>query len=126
MEKRNSHIEGAVKRQNRRRLLKRGVALMSAVVMLFTINTLKRPASTLERIPMCGFEYEHIHGPECFDADGMLICQLHEHTDACYQQQPVKEPQAEAVEGDVDEVEFDLGGEAPEQVEEPVEVELPA
>ena len=38
MEKRNSHIEGAVKRQNRRRLLKRGVALMSAVVMLFTIT----------------------------------------------------------------------------------------
>lgn len=56
MEKRNSHIEGAVRRQNRRRLLKRAIALLSAFVLVFTVNTLKRPASTLERIPMCGFE----------------------------------------------------------------------
>ena len=38
----------------------------------------------------------------------------------------MKEAQAEAVEGDVDEVEFDLGGDAPEQVEEAVETEQPA
>ena len=77
-----NRMEMLVKRGNRRRLLKRAVALMSAVVMLFTVNTLKRTATTLERIPMCGFEYEHTHVPECFDELGNLICGLHEHTDA--------------------------------------------
>ena len=56
--------------------------------MLFTMNTLKRNADTLERIAMCGYA-EHVHSASCFSGD-VLVCGMEEHihTDACYQESP--------------------------------------
>jgi len=72
-----------------KRIIKRSVALLCAAVMLFTMNTLKRNANTLEHIPMCGYA-EHVHSASCFSGD-VLVCEMteHVHTDACYQEQPI-------------------------------------
>ncbi len=96
-------LENFVKRSRRRRIMKRGLALLSALVVLCTMNTLKRAAVAIEHIPTCGYEYEHVHTAECFDEQGALICPLHEHTDACYQETP----DTGAI---LEQQEFDLGG----------------
>ena len=85
----DNQIREFSKRNNRKRMLKRMVCLLCVVVLLFTMNTLKRSANTLERIPMCGL-IEHIHGSGCYNDAGELVCGLpeHEHNDACYQQSP--------------------------------------
>ena len=85
----DNQIREFSKRNNRKRMLKRAVCLLCVVVLLFTMNTLKRSANTLERIPMCGL-IEHIHGSGCYNDAGELVCGLpeHEHNDACYQQSP--------------------------------------
>ena len=69
----------------RRKLLKRGVAFLCALVLLLTMNTLKRDADTLERIPTCDIE-AHVHDAACYDETGALTCGLEEHihTDACF------------------------------------------
>ena len=69
--------------------LRRAVALMSAVVMFFTMNSLKMQADTLERVATCG-QIQHLHDESCYDRSGGLTCGLEEHlhTDACYQQRP--------------------------------------
>ena len=74
---------------SRKRLLKRAVSLLCVVVLLFTMNTLKRNANTLERIPTCGLA-EHSHSSACYNKAGKLVCgmQEHVHTDACYQEAP--------------------------------------
>ena len=89
-------IKEMSKKRTWKRIFKRGVSLLCAVVMLFTMNTLKRNADTLERIAMCGYA-EHVHSESCFVGD-VLSCGMteHIHTDACYQQTPVK-PGEEAV-----------------------------
>ena len=94
---RNSEIREITRRRTRRNLLKRSLALLCAVVLLFTMNTLKRNANTLERIPTCGLA-EHMHTEACY-ADGELVCGLqeHVHTDACYQQAPPSGGKAEVV-----------------------------
>ena len=76
---------------SRKRLLKRAVSLLCVVVLLFTMNTLKRNANTLERIPTCGLA-EHSHSSACYNKAGKLVCgmQEHVHTDACYQEAPKK------------------------------------
>ncbi len=84
-------IERLAKKNRRRRLLKRGLALLSAVVLLVTANTLKRKVVAMEHRPTCGWDYEHVHDEACFDEAGNLICSLHEHTDACFQEAPVPE-----------------------------------
>ena len=113
--------ESMLSATKRRGRLRRAIALLSAFVMLFTMNSLKFSADTLERIPMCGYEYDHVHGPECFDENGLLTCALHEHTDACYQERPVH-VEATEVEAPVEEVEAELGGEAaPAPEEQPSE-----
>ena len=73
----------------RKRLLKRVVALLSVVVMLFTVNSLKLRANTLSRVPACGLK-KHTHNAKCYDGNGNLICGKveHQHTDACYQVAP--------------------------------------
>ena len=76
-------------------MLRRGLAALCAVVMLLTYNAIRFEADTLERVAMCGFEYDLVHDESCYDADGNLTCELHEHTDACYQQRPVHEVPAE-------------------------------
>ena len=86
-------LESLKKKNSRRRLLKRALALLSAVVLLFTMNVLKRAAVAIEHKPTCEFEYDHIHTDACYDADGLLTCGLHEHTDACYQETPESVPE---------------------------------
>ena len=73
----------------RKRLLKRVVAFLSIVVLLFTVNSLKLTANTLSRVPACGLK-KHIHKAKCYDGNGNLICGKveHQHTDACYQVAP--------------------------------------
>ena len=99
------------KKNSRRRLLKRVAALMCTVVLLITMNGLKRNANTLERIPSCGMR-EHQHSSDCYDSSGALVCGKteHVHTDACYQGGPSDADRtdylkisADAVEGFVDE-----------------------
>ncbi len=115
-----SQAETFVRNQRVRKYLRRAVALLSAVVILFTVNTLKRNANTLERIATCGYE-EHTHDETCYDDSGALICGLeeHVHTDACFQAAPVYEEEeldlADVTEDDGEEPE-DL-----EPVEEPEE-----
>ena len=84
----DKQIREISKKRTWKRILKRSVALLCAVVMLFTMNTLKRNADTLERIAMCGYT-EHVHTASCFSGD-VLVCGMeeHVHTDACYQESP--------------------------------------
>ena len=84
----DKQIRDISKKRTWKRILKRSVALLCAVVMLFTMNTLKRNADTLERIAMCGYA-EHVHSASCFSGD-VLVCGMEEHihTDACYQESP--------------------------------------
>ncbi len=84
----DKQIRDISKKRTWKRILKRSVALLCAVVMLFTMNTLKRNADTLEHIPMCGYA-EHVHSASCFSGD-VLVCGMeeHVHTDACYQESP--------------------------------------
>ncbi|MBQ8087353.1 MAG: hypothetical protein IJ234_02915 [Clostridia bacterium] len=70
-----------------KRIMRRVLAMLSVVVLLFTFNTFKYSAITLERTPTCGYP-DHVHGEDCYNEDGVLICARHEHTDACYQQTP--------------------------------------
>jgi len=84
---RNRFIEDLLKKTRQKRLLKRVIAGLSVIVIFVTFNTFKYNAMTLERTSMCGYE-DHEHGPECFDAEGGLICELHAHTDACFQEAP--------------------------------------
>ena len=131
MDRRNNQkIERIIRRNSRRAMLRRGLALLCAVVLLVTMNSLKLFADTLERIPMCGYDYDHVHAEECFDAEGALICGLHEHTDACYQQRPVhtEAPADEAEFEDEalpEEVELSLD-DVPSEEELPMEADLPA
>ena len=83
--------ERAVRKAGRKRMRKRCVALLSAFILLFTMNLVKLPADTLERIATCGLA-EHAHTDACYDDAGDLTCGLaeHVHTDACYQTRPLK------------------------------------
>ncbi len=76
-------------RRKRHTARRRTIALLCVIVLLCTMNTLKRSANTLERIPMCGYAVEHVHSSDCYAGD-VLVCGLaeHVHTDACYQQSP--------------------------------------
>ena len=89
----------------RKKLLKKAVALLSVVVLLFTINSLKLMADTLSRVPACHLK-EHVHSSKCFDADGNLVCGKteHTHTDACYQQRPDEQAMADFLEVEADNV----------------------
>ena len=83
-------VRGYMKRGKLRRI----IAILSAFVLLFTLNSLKFRADTLQRIAMCGLE-EHTHTEACYNEAGELVCGRteHEHTDACYQQRPVQQPE---------------------------------
>ena len=89
MKKLNNPTENFVSRRINQRRVRRWVALLSALVLFLTVNTLKLEADTLERIATCGIE-QHVHDESCYDASGALICGLaeHAHTDACFQQRP--------------------------------------
>ena len=80
-------VRGYMKRGKLRRI----IAILSAFVLLFTLNSLKFKADTLQRIATCGLE-EHTHTEACYNEAGELVCGRteHIHTDACYQQRPVQ------------------------------------
>jgi hypothetical protein len=80
-------VRGYMKRGKLRRI----IAILSAFVLLFTLNSLKFKADTLQRIATRGLE-EHTHTEACYNEAGELVCGRteHEHTDACYQQRPVQ------------------------------------
>ena len=82
-------ISAITKKYSRRMLMKRSIALLCCVMLVFTMNTLKRSADTLERVPMCRME-AHVHSEGCYGDTGELICAIpeHVHTDACFQQRP--------------------------------------
>ena len=85
----NNTLKSVVNKARQRRYIKRGLALLCVFVLLFTMNTLKRNANTLERVPMCGYAEEHVHMPECYDGDALVCGRAeHIHTDACYQEVP--------------------------------------
>ncbi len=90
--------ENFIRERKRHTRLRRTIALLCAIVMLLTMNSLKMNADTLEHIPGCGLE-EHRHTLECYP----LICPLaeaepqyevhraftgdlrpHVHTEDCY------------------------------------------
>ena len=91
-----------LKKIKRRRILRRVIAMLSVVMILMTMNTLKKQADTLEHFATCGL-VEHTHDVACYDDSGVQICGLeeHVHTDACFQQRPISEP--------VQEIEVALG-----------------
>lgn len=112
----NNPLISVINNAKRRRFIKRGLALLCALVLVFTMNTLKRDANTLERIPMCGYAGEHVHTPDCYDGD-TLVCGLaeHIHTDACYQEGPnsvddmdVQLADAPVVDPDMEDVDLSL------------------
>ena len=86
----NHKIIDIALKNRRKKWLKRVVALLCVLVMLFTMNTLKLRANTLMRRPTCGLK-EHRHTQKCYDGDGNLTCGKieHRHSDACYQESPV-------------------------------------
>ena len=85
----NNFVRDIASKAKRKRVLKRLIALLSAVVVLFTFNTFKMTAVTMERIASCGYP-DHAHSVEagCYDAEGNLVCGRHVHTDACFQSAP--------------------------------------
>ena len=85
----NKTIDNILQAMKRRRTWRRIVSILSAIVLLITVNQVTFLADTLARIPTCGIE-EHIHDVECYNEFGDLVCNLdeHVHTDACYQERP--------------------------------------
>ena len=65
--------ESFIRERKRHTWLRRAIALLCAVVMLLTMNSLKMNADTLEHIPGCGLE-EHRHTLACYP----LVCPLAE------------------------------------------------
>ena len=96
-------------RRRHRKGWQRVVTAMTAIVVFCTTYALILPAITQERKPTCGIEAHeheaacyreaekilscaaqiHIHGPECLDAQGFVICSnaqylVHSHEASCY------------------------------------------
>ena len=127
----NNDLSSILQKARARRMRRRVMAILSAVVLLVTSNQFKQLADTLERYPTCGME-EHLHTAVCFDDAGDVICGQteHVHTDACYQDSPHADDsesieqelfeetiEAPAVEAPVEELEdFDLVPDAEEAV----------
>lgn len=96
-------------RRRHKKVWQRVVTAMAAIVVFCTTYALILPAITQERKPTCGMEEHeheeacyremekilscavqvHIHGPECLDDQGLVICGndqylIHSHEDHCY------------------------------------------
>ena len=87
----NGSISAVIKRSRKQFRLRRVLAFLSAVVMFFTMGTLRHTANMLERIPTCGL-MEHQHDGSCLNEYLQVTCGMdeHIHTDACYQVAPVE------------------------------------
>ena len=81
--------EQIIAKANKARTRRRVVAMLSVVVLLFTMNRTTFLADALVGEPKCGLE-EHVHDDFCFDEDGALNCGMdeHVHTDDCYGVEP--------------------------------------
>ena len=86
----NGSISAVLKRFRKQVRFRRVLAFLSAVVVFFTMGTLRHDANTLERIPTCGL-MEHQHDGSCLDEYLQVTCGMdeHIHTDACYTPMPV-------------------------------------
>lgn len=87
-------FQGIFAQYSGRTARRKTIAILSVIVVLFTMNTLTFDALTLERHASCGTP-EHEHTEVCYDEDNQTICSIedHSHTDACFQQKPVKPAQ---------------------------------
>ena len=71
-----------LKRKKRKKIWKRILSVLMCVVVFCATYMLILPAITKENKPFCGLE-EHIHEAGCYRE--VLVCQVHVHTDACYE-----------------------------------------
>ena len=62
-----------VSRRRRSSRRKRISVILACGVLIATVSALVLPAITMEQQPICGLE-EHIHGPECYREERVLIC----------------------------------------------------
>ena len=97
----------------------------TAIVLLFTVNTMKREADTLQRIPTCGYP-DHIHTEACLDMHGHLDCKIHVHTDACYQERPKKHAPVETIGHAMEVIHEDDGTEILRMAVDPADSAVPA
>lgn len=87
MERRTRQREKAlIRARKKKKIWKKAVSAMAAVVVFCTVYALILPAITLSSQPICGLE-EHVHTEECYEEKTVrkLACNVeaHEHTDAC-------------------------------------------
>lgn len=87
MERRTRQREKAlIQARKKKKIWKKAVSAMAAVVVFCTVYALILPAITLSSQPICGLE-EHVHTEECYEEKTVrkLACNVeaHEHTDAC-------------------------------------------
>ncbi|MBQ8088297.1 MAG: PT domain-containing protein, partial [Clostridia bacterium] len=101
-------LEKSLSAARRKRLIKRWVAMLSVLVLIATMNQLKLLADTLERVPDCGYEYDHEHDENCYNEDGELTCALHVHTAACFQTRPERTEEEEIAEAPNDDAPDDV------------------
>ncbi|MBQ8972374.1 MAG: hypothetical protein IJ074_04765, partial [Clostridia bacterium] len=66
--------EKLLRQYRRNGWIRRSIAFLSAVVILFTMSTLRMDAVTLSRIPTCGYP-DHTHSEECYK---IKTCELEE------------------------------------------------
>ena len=66
--------EKLLRQYRRNGWIRRSIAFLSAVVILFTMSTLRMDAVTLSRIPTCGYP-DHTHTEECYK---IKTCELEE------------------------------------------------
>lgn len=89
MKRMDNMLTRLIEINNRKRVLRRALSVLCAITVLFTANTLKLNADSLEHLPTCGI-MEHVHDETCLNEAGEYACGLEEHlhTDACYQERP--------------------------------------
>ena len=80
-------VEKLVKRIKRKKLMRCGLSILCVLVAFLTYHELRFKADTLERVASCGYP-DHEHVESCYSDEGVLICEKHVHTDACYQMRP--------------------------------------
>ena len=93
---------------SRHRIWRLMMCALICMVGLTTVYTLILPAITMEKEPLCGLE-EHVHGPECFLDENVLVCEMNEgyadsghiHTEDCYGEAPTLACPMEESEGHI-------------------------
>ena len=69
-------LEYLARKMRRRRVMRRVLAVLCVIVLVFTSYSMKMTATTLERVPTCGLpDHEHTHEQGCYDEADNLICE---------------------------------------------------